>query len=127
MGRFATDDTVLDIVVKGATRSRIALFSEGTEDPNPIHTDKAFAAAAGFPDVLQQGPMTTAHVARLLTERAGTLRSLDITFKAPVFPEEDLRITAQVDSVAADGAVTCRFSVEKIDGTITASGIATWG
>ena len=69
MERFSTGAIVLDTVVQGATRDRIALFSQGTEDPNPIHTDKAFAESAGFPDVLQQGPMTTAHFARLLTRR----------------------------------------------------------
>ena len=126
MERFSTGAIVLDTVVQGATRDRIALFSQGTEDPNPIHTDKAFAESAGFSDVLQQGPMTTAHFARLLTRRAGPLNSLDITFKAPVFPEEDLHLTAKVDSVASDGLVTCTLAAVKDDGTVTAVGTATW-
>lgn len=126
MSDFAAGDTVFDTVIKGASRAQIAKFSEGTEDPNPIHVDKSFAASAGFPDILQQGPMTTAHFARLLTESVGQLKSLDVFFKAPVFPEEDLRLVATLDSIGPDGLKTCKLSSAKIDGTVTATGVATW-
>ncbi len=118
---YREGDVLLDATVPGAGRAQLADFSAGTEDPNPIHTDEEFAKAAGFPTVLQQGPMTTAHFARLLAERVGQdrLRWLDVTFTAPVFPEEDLRIEAVVKAVAGD-AVTCALTAAKGDGTVTA-------
>lgn len=105
-------------------RERIALFSVATEDPNPIHVDDDFAHRAGFPTVLQQGPMTTAQFARLLEEHAGagSLRVLDITFTAPVFPEDSLILRAQVTKVGT--TVACDLLASKADGTKTATGTA---
>jgi acyl dehydratase len=107
-----------------AGRERIALFSVATEDPNPIHVDDDFAHRAGFPTVLQQGPMTTAQFARLLEECAwaGRLRALDITFTAPVFPEDALTLRAEVTAVGA--TVQCALTATKADGTKTATGTA---
>ena len=125
---YSEGDTLFEVTVPGAGRAQFADFSAGTEDPNPIHTDEEFARAAGFPTVLQQGPMTTAHFARLLAERVGQdrLRWLDVTFTAPVFPEEDLRIEAVITAV--DGAaITCALTAAKADGTVTAKAEAGFG
>ena len=121
---FSLGDLVLDWALPGASRAAIALFSEATEDPNPIHVDDGFARRCGFPQAIQQGPMTTAHFARLLAERFGParLKLLDVTFTAPVFPEEELRLTARV--AKADGDVTLDLVAAKADGTTTAKGIA---
>ena len=121
---FSVGDILLDQTVPGADRSQIEQFSQGTEDPNPIHVDEAFAKSAGFPTVLQQGPMTTAHFARLLTEQVGPnrLRTLDINFTAPVFPEEPLRLKATVERV--DSQIQCTLTAAKSDGTLTARGTA---
>ncbi len=108
----------------GATREAIALFSEATEDPNPIHTDLAFARSCGFPQVIQQGPMTTAHFARLLASNVGArrLKVLDLTFLAPVFPDEALALTATIAKIEDD--MTVDLSATKRDGTMTAKGHA---
>jgi len=118
---WAENDVIFETIVPGADRGRLREFSEGTEDPNPIHVDEGFAKAAGFPTVLQQGPMTTAHFARLLAEKVGAekLRWLDVNFSAPVFPGEDLHLKAVVDSIR-DGVVTCTLTSAKADGTPTA-------
>jgi acyl dehydratase len=121
-------DQVGDVVFRheqpGATRSAIARFSEATEDPNPIHVDRAYAEGSGFPDVIAQGPMTTAHFARLLARTFGAtrLRVLDLTFTAPVFPDEPLVLTATVGKV--DGELTLDLVSTKLDGTVTAKGFA---
>ena len=117
-------DIVLDELVPGATRGAIALFSEATEDPNPIHVDDDFARRCGFPQVIQQGPMTTAHFARLLTRAVGRgrLRALDLSFTAPVFPDEALKLLATV--AAVDPAITLNLVAQKADGTVTAKGEA---
>ena len=121
---FTNGDVIFDVMWPGASRDQLALFSEGTEDPNPIHVDEDFAHRAGFPTVLQQGPMTTAHFARLIEEHIGRdrLEILDISFLAPVFPEEKLHLVATVTE--AGPRVTCVLVAAKEDGTETARGEA---
>jgi len=98
---IAVGQLVFDRRVAGASREAIAMFSEATQDPNPIHVDDAFAKACGFPQVIQQGPMTTAHFARILAEAVGAdrLKVLDVTFTAPVFPQEALALSGRVSKV----------------------------
>lgn len=117
-------DILFDHRQPGASRAAIALFSKATEDPNPIHVDEAFAKECGFPQVLQQGPMTTAHFARLLGAAVGAarLKVLDVSFTAPVFPEEVLLLKASVEKVEGDIHLTLR--AQKEDGTVTATGSA---
>jgi acyl dehydratase len=121
-------DVIFETTLPGADRNRFADFSAGTEDPNPIHVDEAFAKAAGFPTVIQQGPMTTAHFARLLAAKVGQdkLRWLDVAFTAPVFPDEPLTLRAVVTDVV-DGTVRCALTAEKADGTSTARADAGFG
>ena len=118
-------EVIFDARVPGSSRETIALFSQATQDPNPIHIDDAFALRCGFAQVIQQGPMTTAHFARLLAEHVGLgqLRSLDVSFSAPVFPLEDLQLSATVEQVA-DGLALLALVAKKADGTVTVKGQA---
>lgn len=117
-------DVLFEATLGASGRERLAAFSEGTQDPNPIHVDDDFAKAAGFPTVLQQGPMTTAHFARLLEERvgAGRIKVLDVFFMAPVFPEDQLTLKAEV--VEIGDVIRCVLAARKADGTQTAKGTA---
>jgi acyl dehydratase len=117
-------DVLFEITLPASDRAQLAAFSEATQDPNPIHVDEAFAKAAGFPTVLQQGPMTTAQFARLLEAHAGGRRLglLDLFFTAPVFPGDRLVLTAKV--AEAGDVIRCALSAHKIDGTQTAKGVA---
>jgi acyl dehydratase len=119
-------EIVIDEQVPGSTREAIALFSKATQDPNPIHVDEVFAAECGFPQVIQQGPMTTAHFARLLAARFGhaSLKVVDVSFVAPVFPLEALRLTATVAADQVGGAIKLDLLARKQDGTVTAKGVA---
>lgn len=121
---FAAGDVLFERKLPASGRERVALFSQATQDPNPIHVDDAFAAKAGFGNVLQQGPMTTAQFARLLSGVAGAsaLKTLDVTFTAPVYPEDELTLSARV--VEAGPVVKCDLVAKKADGTQTAKGIA---
>ncbi len=118
-------DVAFDVQVPGTPRDLIALFSQATEDPNPIHVDDAFAKSCGFPQVLQQGPMTTAHFARLLAQHFGApaVQVLDVSFVAPVFPMESLRLVATVKEVQP-AVVTLDLQASKSDGSVTARGTA---
>lgn len=122
---FAIGDSVFDARLPGSSPEQIALFSVATEDPNPIHVDKEFAAASGFPNIIQQGPMTTAQFARLLKEHlvGYRLQILDVTFTAPVFPMESLRLTGTVTSVEPELVV--ELSATKEGDIVTAKGFAT--
>lgn len=121
---YQVDQVIFCITVPGSSRQAIALFSEATEDPNPIHVDEAFANSCGFPEVIQQGPMTTAHFANLLVKEFGVsrLKMLDVSFTAPVFPQELLILSARV--VAVDKVVHLELEAKKQDGTQTAKGVA---
>jgi acyl dehydratase len=124
MTKFAIGELLFAATVAGSDRARLAEFSRATEDPNPIHVDEAFAKSSGFPTVVQQGPMTTAHFARLIEDKVGPdkLKILDVTFTAPVFPGEALTYTAVVAKV--EGDVTCDLKAAKADGAETAKGFA---
>lgn len=124
MAHFKRGDILFEETIAPAGRERVALFSEATEDPNPIHVDDDFAHKAGFRTVLQQGPMTTAQFARLLGNAVGdnAVTLLDLTFTAPVYPEDSLTLRAEVTE---PGPVTrCALSAVKSDGTQTAKGFA---
>ena len=118
-------DVLFEVRVPGSSRETIVLFSQATQDPNPIQIDDAFALRCGFSQVIQQGPMTTAHFARLLADHCGAdqVRSLDVSFSAPVFPLEDLDLRATVEQVA-DGMALMALVAQKVDCTVTAKGQA---
>ena len=122
---YSPDDVIFETVAPGSDKARLVLFSAGTEDPNPVHLDDDFAKEAGYPTVLQQGPMTTAHFSRLLAEKVGqdNLISLDVRFTGPVFLDEDLTMTAIVTGVE-DSVVTCALTAAKPDGSLTAKATA---
>ena len=124
MTHWKPGDLVFRHVLPGSSNAAIALFSVATEDPNPIHTDAQFARDCGFPQVIQQGPMTTAHFARLLAQAVGAhrLRVLDLSFTAPVFPQEPLTLTATVGKI--EGHISIDLNAAKEDGTVTAKGFA---
>src|SRR6476620_432548 len=123
-GVLKAGDVLFEVTLPPNDRAQLAAFSQGTQDPNPIHVDEAFAKAAGFPMVLQQGPMTTAQFARLLELHAGERRLtlLDVLFTAPVFPGESLVL--KVDVTEAGDVVRCTLAAHKTDGTQTAKGVA---
>ena len=125
MAEHTVGQVLFERTVAGASRERLRQFSEATEDPNPIHVDEDFAKACGFPTVVQQGPMTTAHFGRLLEDAVGVdrLRVLDVAFTAPVFPDEALTLTATVSSTD-NGKTRCDLRAAKDDGTVTANGVA---
>jgi acyl dehydratase len=124
MNTMKAGDVLFEVTLPPTGRARLATFSEGTQDPNPIHVDDAFAKSAGFPMVLQQGPMTTAQFARLLEEHGGVgcTRVLDIVFTAPVFPDDALILKAEVTGVG--DVICCALTANKADGAQTAKGTA---
>lgn len=124
MTKYKHGDTLFEETIAPAGRERVALFSQATEDPNPIHVDDEFANRAGFKTVLQQGPMTTAQFAHLLARSVGNdaVKLLDITFTAPVYPGDTLVLRAEVTEVGE--LMRCSLTAIKDNGTQIAKGVA---
>jgi acyl dehydratase len=89
-------ETAPDIVVDLPTRPEQALYYRLNGDDNPLHSDPAFAAAAGFPRPILHGLCTLGIVAHALLRALGNydesrFRALDLRFSAPVLPGETIR------------------------------------
>ncbi len=78
------------------TRPEQALIYRLNGDDNPLHSNPAVAAKAGFPRPILHGLCTLGVVTHALLQglanyEANTLKSLDLRFSAPVFPGETIR------------------------------------
>ena len=85
-----------DMVVDLPTRPEQALIYRLNGDDNPLHSDPAVAAAAGFARPILHGLCTLGVVGHaLLRGLAGydarRIRSMALRFSAPVFPGETIR------------------------------------
>ena len=97
-----------DVVVDLPTRPEAALLYRLNGDDNPLHSDPATAARAGFPRPILHGLCTLGVVAHALLRAlgqydAGRFRSLALRFSAPVFPGETIRT-----EIWRDGAFRAR-------------------
>ncbi len=106
-----------DHEVTYATRPEQALAYRLSGDRNPLHSDPAFAARAGFDRPILHGLCTYGVVGRaLLHALAGSdparFASMSGRFSSPVFPGESLTVSIW----AGDG--TALFRATKDDGTI---------
>lgn len=104
---MATEPTTIPAV----TRTRMARYASAVQDFNPVHFDDDFAANAGLPSVIVQGPLTVALLldAVLPPKHRGS-GSVQARLKAPVFPGEQL-IAVRSDTGA---------ELRKSDGTVAA-------
>ncbi|MCU1614605.1 MAG: MaoC like domain protein [Frankiales bacterium] len=97
------DVTVGDAVPAGTeTPSQLQMFffSAATYNGHRIHYDHPFAVGVeGHPDVVVQGPLQVAVIARTLTDWVspdGRLVSLSLQNRASAYPGEELRIQGTV-------------------------------
>jgi len=78
------------------TREGITAFAELTGDTNPLHTDRAFAQAAGFPDVLAHGMYIQSLAIGLIADlgiMTGTTIALlgaESKFRRAAFPGDEI-------------------------------------
>ncbi|MFJ8749995.1 MaoC/PaaZ C-terminal domain-containing protein [Streptomyces sp. NPDC102441] len=110
-------DRAPDHIVTYPTRPEQALIYRLSGDRNPLHSDPAFAAKAGFERPILHGLCTYGFTGRaLLHTLAGSdpsrFASMSGRFTRPVFPGEPLTV-----SVWEDGD-TARFRTAKADGTV---------
>ncbi|MFM7223941.1 MAG: MaoC/PaaZ C-terminal domain-containing protein [Actinomycetota bacterium] len=111
-------DRAPDHEVTSPTRTDQALLYRLSGDRNPLHSDPAFAAMAGFPKPILHGLCTYGFTGRaLLHELCGSdvakFKSMDVRFSKPVMPGDVLTVRmwddgpngAMFQTVNQDGAV----------------------
>lgn len=86
-----------DLVISTRIREDQALLYRLSGDRNPLHSDPAFAARAGFPRPILHGMCTYGVTARLLLNSfcdgdPSRFRSLSARFSAPVYPGDELTV-----------------------------------
>lgn len=109
-----------DETVSYETRADQALLYRLSGDRNPLHSDPAYAAKAGFERPILHGLCTYGFAGRaVLHTLAGgdpdRVRSIDARFAKPVFPGDTLHIDLWNSSGADDGA---RFRVRTGEDTV---------
>jgi acyl dehydratase len=109
-----------DLVVDASTRPDQALLYRLSGDHNPLHTDPAFAARAGFPRPILHGMCTYGVVGRvLLGALAGgdpeRFASISGRFSKPVLPGDRLQVSVWRDGDEARFRVTGRDGAVVLD------------
>ncbi len=130
-GPSASEDDVPgrapDRIVRYRTRDDQALLYRLTGDRYPIHSDPAYARAAGFERPILHGLCTFGFAARALIASvvgsdAALLRSIAGRFTAPAFPGDELR----TEIWEGDGEAA--FRIRRTDATVVLdNGRATFG
>ena len=111
------------------TSRDIELFTEISGDRNPIHYDRAIAAATRFGEIVVQGGVISAILNAVVAEELpgpGTVfLHCDWSFRAPVRPGDTITGSVEVLSVRDDKPITkLATKVERDDGTLVLEGEA---
>ena len=118
----AIPDRAPDHEVTYPTRTDQALLYRLSGDRNPLHSDPAFAAMAGFPKPILHGLCTYGFTGRaLLHELCGSdvarFKSMDVRFSKPVMPGDVLTVR-----MWDDGPKGALFQTVNQDGTVVIDG-----
>jgi acyl dehydratase len=116
--RVKAPEKAPDVEVTYATRDDQALLYRLSGDRNPLHSDPAFAALAGFPKPILHGLCTYGVTGRaLLHALCGSdparFRGMDARFSKPVMPGDVLTVR-----MWRDGNGTAIFQTVTQDGTV---------
>ncbi len=94
-----TGDTI-PVLAVSVTRLQMFLFSAATYNGHRIHYDRSWAVdVEGYPDVVVQGPLQAALLARVVTDwigGGGSLVNFSASNRAVAFPGEPLEFTGTV-------------------------------
>jgi hydroxyacyl-ACP dehydratase HTD2-like protein with hotdog domain len=113
------------------TPTQLFFFSAATYNGHRIHYDRSWAVdVEGYPDVLVQGPLQAALLARAVTDWAGPdgrLLSFQVQNRASAVPGDRLRFTGTVADKRVDGdlaVVDLQLRGEKSSGELLMPGRA---
>jgi len=93
-----TESSDRSLTIGPLTRTDFVRFAGAGGDFNPLHHDDTYARAQGYPSVFAMGMLTASLGSRLLTDWFGlaALRSYQVRFMEPVWPNQTLLITGRV-------------------------------
>jgi acyl dehydratase len=118
-------------LVEDLKRTQLVQYAGSSGDYNPLHTDEVFAKeVAGYPTVFAHGMLTMGMTGRLLTDTVGDGRLLRYggRFTSQVFPGDDLKAVATVESIDTENGepvVNLSVSTTNQDGVEVFKGEAT--
>lgn len=107
----------------------LALFAGGSGDHNPIHLDRAFAAANGFDEVFAHGMLSMAFLGRLLSNWAPPerIKQFSVRFVAITPLRSVVTCAGKVADIVAHEGARCaklQLATTLADGSATLSGEA---
>lgn len=106
-------------------------YAAASGDYNPLHTDPAFAQAAGLDGVIAHGMLVMGFLGRFAANvaRPTGLQSFDVRFRAPTRPGETLRcggtVTAHIPHSSDATLLHVDLWVRGADDQLKASGTCT--
>ena len=97
---------------------QVRQFAELSGDTNPIHLDKEYATRLGFADTIVHGFLTGSVLSKIVgTEFPGEgsiYLSQSLSFRAPVFPGEQLLALMEVLDTTKSGKYTIRTIITSL-------------
>ena len=107
----------------------IELFTELTGDRNPLHYDADAAARSRFGRLIVQGGVTSgllnAVVAEDLPGAGSVFLHVDWSFRAPVYPGDEITAEVEVTEVRPDKPIAkLRTTITNQEGTVVLDGEA---
>ena len=109
---------------------RVSRYSEAARDPNPIHTDAAFAATTDFGRPIAHGMLVLALVSEAMSASFGRrwaeTGTLKVRWRAPAIQPVEVTATAEPRGVS-DGVATYAVQCAAADGAVLLTGTATVG
>lgn len=102
-----TGAALAELTVGPLAPALFAQYAAASGDHNPLHTDPAFARAAGLDGVIAHGMLVMGLLGRLADSLAGpgALRDFSVRFKAPTRPGETVRCGGSVVAVSERAGV----------------------
>jgi len=93
-------------VTKAFTQEEVAEFARVSGDTNPIHLDKEVAAASVFGQRVVHGMLTSSLFSALvgveMPGKGSIYLGQSLTFKAPVFIDEEVTATVEITNIRED-------------------------
>lgn len=126
---LASGDELPPVELGPLARAQLAAYAAASGDHNPLHTDAAFARAAGLDDVIAHGMLVMGVMGRVAAAVAGpaAVAELQARFVATTAPGELLRCGGRVaEAGGRDGRplATLELWARGDDGRLKASGSA---
>ncbi|MBW2290996.1 MAG: acyl dehydratase [Deltaproteobacteria bacterium] len=126
----ATGDTIPEAIA-APSELQLFFFSAATNNGHRIHYDLPYAKTEGLPNILVQGPLQAALLAKLLTDwigSAGRLTRIQIQNRGNAFPNEKLSYGGTVVGKREEGdqlLVDCEIFERNESGAVLMPGTAT--